>query len=443
MTTTLAVIQARSGSTRFPRKVLAPLQGRPVLVHIIDRVRRATLVDGVVVATTVDPHDDDVASLALASGASVSRGPEDDVLTRYVLAAREHAADVVVRITADCPLADPEIVDLVIRAREDAGADYASNVAPATYPDGYDVEALTAACLFRLDAEATLRYEREHVTVRVREHLDHYRTVDVRHDPDLSWMRLTVDLPEDLHRIARLLASLPETPPPGLAAVAAAYGRDWSLHGNPVPPRDYRWHAQRDAERGTPSSDAAVPRTAPPSLALVGRLVRVRPISLDDCTERYVNWLRDPDVNKYLETRWLEQTLESVRAFVVSVGEDSASHLMAITDAKSDRHIGNIKIGPISSYHNHADLSYFIGDRDYWGRGYATEAIQLAIRLGFEQFGLHRLQAGTYASNSGSARALEKAGFIRDAVMHQKALGPSGWEDQVWYRLLKEEWNRP
>ncbi len=253
--TTLAVIQARSGSSRFPRKVLTLLQGRPMLAHIIERVSRATLVDGVVVATTDNPHDDEVASLAMTLGALVTRGPEDDVLTRYLLATRQHGAGVIVRITADCPLTDPEVVDLVIRARTDAGADYASNVAPATYPDGYDVEALSAECLSRIDREAKLAYEREHVTVRIREHLDDYRTVGVRHDPDLSWMRLTVDLPEDLDRIARLLAALPSTPPPGLAAVVAAYERDSSLHGSPVPPRDYRWHAQRDAERGIVTAD--------------------------------------------------------------------------------------------------------------------------------------------------------------------------------------------
>jgi [ribosomal protein S5]-alanine N-acetyltransferase len=175
-------------------------------------------------------------------------------------------------------------------------------------------------------------------------------------------------------------------------------------------------------------------------MSLTGQRVGLRPISLDDCTERYVAWLRDPEVNQYLETRWVEQTLDTVRAFVTSVSADPASHLMAITDAKSGHHIGNIKIGPIRKHHNYADLSYFIGDRDFWGRGYATEAIQLAIRLGFERLGLHRLQAGIYSGNLGGARALEKAGFIRDAVLHSQLLGPAGWEDHVWYRLLRDEW---
>jgi spore coat polysaccharide biosynthesis protein SpsF (cytidylyltransferase family) len=252
--TTVAVIQARSGSTRFPRKVLAPLQGRPVLAHVIERVSRATLVDRVVVATTDSASDDGVAALAVASGAAVTRGSEDDVLSRYLLAAREHGADVIVRITADCPLVDPAIVDLLIGARADSDADYASNVAPATYPDGYDVEVLTAECLKRIDREATLAYEREHVTVRVREHLDDYRVAELRNDRDLSWMRLTVDIPEDLDRIARLLAALPATTPPGLAEVVAAYERDPAVQAEPLPPRDQRYRMQRDAARELPRS---------------------------------------------------------------------------------------------------------------------------------------------------------------------------------------------
>ena len=134
-------------------------------------------------------------------------------------------------------------------------ADYASNVAPPTYPDGYDVEVLTAECLKRIDGEATLAYEREHVTVRVREHLDDYRVAEhVRNDRDLSWMRLTVDIPADLDRIARLLAALPATPPPGLAEVVAAYERDPALQAESLPPRDERYRMQRDAARELPRS---------------------------------------------------------------------------------------------------------------------------------------------------------------------------------------------
>jgi spore coat polysaccharide biosynthesis protein SpsF (cytidylyltransferase family) len=251
--TAVAVIQARCGSTRFPRKVLALLEGRPMLQHVVERALRATTVDRVVVATTLAPEDDEVASLAMECGASVTRGPTDDVLSRYLLAAHEHDADVVVRITSDCPLIDPAIVDAVVQARARSNADYASNVEPPTYPQGYDVEAITSVCLERVDGVAVLAYEREHVTVHVREHLDDYRTEFVVNDRDLSWIRLTVDVPADLVRIARLLAALPQWPPADLAAVVAAFERDPTLHDQSgLPLRNESYLAQRNAARGAP-----------------------------------------------------------------------------------------------------------------------------------------------------------------------------------------------
>jgi spore coat polysaccharide biosynthesis protein SpsF (cytidylyltransferase family) len=253
--TAVAVIQARCGSTRFPRKVLALLDGRPMLEHVIERALRATTVDRVVVATTLAPEDDEVASLAKACGARVTRGPTEDVLSRYLQAAREHNADVVVRITSDCPLIDPAIVDAVVRARAQSDADYSSNVEPPTYPQGYDVEAITFVCLQRVSDVAVLAYEREHVTVRVREHLDDYRTEFVVNERDLSWMRLTVDVPADLVRVARLLAALPQSPPADLAAVVAAFERDPTLQDQSgLPLRNESYLAQRDAARGLPSS---------------------------------------------------------------------------------------------------------------------------------------------------------------------------------------------
>ncbi|MGH7722071.1 MAG: cytidylyltransferase domain-containing protein [Candidatus Dormibacteria bacterium] len=248
--TIVAVIQARTGSTRFPGKVLADLCRRPMLAHIIERVASARTVDRVVVATTEEPEDDAVAALATRCGAAVIRGSVDDVLSRFLRAATEQAADVVVRITADCPLVDPAVVDRVVRARAEQDADYAGNVEPATYPDGYDVEVLTRACLERLDRESTLPHEREHVTARVREHPAEYRTVNVVWDRDVSSMRLTVDVPEDLERVAAVLRALPESPSPGVESVVALL-ESRALPGpqDGLPGRDERYRAQRDAAR--------------------------------------------------------------------------------------------------------------------------------------------------------------------------------------------------
>jgi spore coat polysaccharide biosynthesis protein SpsF (cytidylyltransferase family) len=247
----VAVIQARVGSTRFPGKVLADLCGKPMLVHVIERVSLAEVLDAVVVATTIEGEDDVVADLAAACGASVTRGPVDDVLSRYMLAAREHEADVMLRVTSDCPLVDPELIDRLVRMRARAEADYASNELPPTYPQGYDLEVLTVECLSRLDVESVLDYHREHVTARLREHADDYRTANMVNDRDLSSIRLTVDVPADLDRVRTILMALPPTPPPGLAEVIQYFESDatlWDQSG--LPARDERYRAQRDSASG-------------------------------------------------------------------------------------------------------------------------------------------------------------------------------------------------
>ena len=246
----VAVIQARVGSTRFPGKVLADLCGKPMLAHVIERVSQAKTLDDVVVATTVEPGDDIVASLAGECGAGVTRGPVADVLGRYVLAAQEHGADLVLRVTSDCPLIDPELIDRLLRLRSSTGADYASNELPPTYPQGYDLEVLTTQCLMRLDAESVLDYHREHVTARLRENAAEYRTANMAHDRDLSFIRLTVDVPADLDRVRTILMALPSAPPPDLGAVVAYFESDatlWDQTG--LPARDERYRAQRDAAR--------------------------------------------------------------------------------------------------------------------------------------------------------------------------------------------------
>jgi len=248
---TLAVIQARIGSTRFPRKVLADLCGKPMLEHVINRVALADTVDDVVIATTVESADDAVVELAVACGALVTRGSVTDVLSRYVLAAEEHGAEVVIRVTSDCPLVDPEVVDRLVRLRAATEADYASNELPPTFPQGYDAEVLTVESLRRLDVESTLDYHREHVTARLRERAEEYRTANLLNDRDLSSIRLTVDVPADLDRIRTILSALPPAPPPNLAAVVAYFESNASLWDQTgLPARDERYRAQRDAARG-------------------------------------------------------------------------------------------------------------------------------------------------------------------------------------------------
>lgn len=173
---------------------------------------------------------------------------------------------------------------------------------------------------------------------------------------------------------------------------------------------------------------------------LTGEKIKLRIIELDDCNSKYLGWLKDKEVNQYLETRWNEQTLESIKDFVTSIRNSDHSYLFAIIH--QNKHVGNIKIGPIHPIYKYADVSYFIGKKSAWGKGIATEAIKLITDFGFNILGLNRLQAGAFAPNIGSKKALEKNGYKKEAVYRKKVFINSGDEyiDSHMYGLLKEEY---
>lgn len=210
----VAIIQARMGSTRLPGKVLTDLAGRPMLEHVVRRVTGARGVDAVCVATTELARDDAVARLGERCGAEVFRGSEDDVLGRYAQAARRLDARLVIRVTADCPLYDPDLLAEMLAARARLVAatgpvDYYSNCGVRTYPRGLDTEILPAEVLAAADREATLPVEREHVTPFVRNRPERFRLEDhLNPDGDWSAWRWTVDEPEDLELARRIYAEL-------------------------------------------------------------------------------------------------------------------------------------------------------------------------------------------------------------------------------------------
>lgn len=201
---TVAIIQARMSSSRLPGKVLMPIAGRPAILFMCERVRRARSIDALCVATSVDPSDDPLAACVAEAGIAVHRGSLDDVLDRFAAAGRAHQAELAVRVTGDCPLADPELIDQVVALVAEGGFDYASNVDPPTYPDGLDVEAMTMAALEQAAAEAKLGSEREHVTLFIRNRPERFRAGRVTSALDLSALRWTVDYADDLALVRRL-----------------------------------------------------------------------------------------------------------------------------------------------------------------------------------------------------------------------------------------------
>jgi spore coat polysaccharide biosynthesis protein SpsF len=213
----VAVLQARMSSARLPGKVMAPLAGEPMIVRQLERIRRARTLTKIIVATSRDASDDPLAQHLTLRGQLVFRGPLDDVLGRVTQAVRQHTAGGscthVVRLTADCPLNDPELIDEAVRLALNSRAAYTSNCERRTYPDGLDVEVIAADALFTAAAEATDRYDREHVTPFVRTRPERFPQAHVTQPRDRSALRWTVDTPEDLAFVRRAYeALLPRDP---------------------------------------------------------------------------------------------------------------------------------------------------------------------------------------------------------------------------------------
>ena len=191
------ILQARTGSSRFPGKVLADLSGRPMLAFLVERLQRCQLVGQIILATTELKKDDELAALGESLNLTVIRGSENDVLSRFALAAQHSNATVLARITGDCPLVDSGLLDEMIQEFHEQDVDYLSNCIQPTYPDGLDIEIFTRQALLLANEQCTDNAQREHVTPWIRES-GHFRLGQKSHDVNLASKRWTVDEPEDL-----------------------------------------------------------------------------------------------------------------------------------------------------------------------------------------------------------------------------------------------------
>ena len=248
----VAVVQARVSSARLPSKVLAPLLGQPMLARQMERIGRARRLDRIIVATSDQPEDDAIEQLCAAASVECFRGSLDDVLDRVIAAARPHQPDHVVRLTGDCPLADPELIDAIVAHHVRGGFAYTSNTLQPTYPDGLDTEVIAMPALEQAWREAALPSEREHVTPYVK-NSGKFRTGNFAAPVDRSHLRWTVDEPEDLEMVREVYAALYPADPafssadvlallarrPELAVMNAMHGRD----------QGYRRSLERDKAR--------------------------------------------------------------------------------------------------------------------------------------------------------------------------------------------------
>lgn len=164
---------------------------------------------------------------------------------------------------------------------------------------------------------------------------------------------------------------------------------------------------------------------------LSGERIHLRPVEVDDVTPRYVAWMNDPDVTRHLESRFTSYTAEDLARYVTTVGADASTHFFAIVLHEGDRHIGNIKLGPVEQHHRRGDIGIIIGEQDCWGRGYASEAIQLITTWALGTLGLHKVTAGAYDVNAGSVGAFQRAGFVVEAVRPDHYLQDGRWVSAV------------
>ena len=212
---TVATIEARMASTRLPGKVMLAALGRPMLQHLVTRLQSVTSLDAIVLATTTDPGDDVLESLARHLGVACYRGSEDDVMGRVICAARSAGADVVCEVTGDCPIIDPQVVGQVIRTFHANDAAYVGNAHVRSYPDGMDVQVFRLDTLEASASMTTAARDREHVTLHIRLHPELFPPIHVVAPPEMHWpeLGLTLDEPDDYTLLRTIIEHFGEEKP--------------------------------------------------------------------------------------------------------------------------------------------------------------------------------------------------------------------------------------
>ena len=173
---------------------------------------------------------------------------------------------------------------------------------------------------------------------------------------------------------------------------------------------------------------------------ILGEKVYLRPLEKKDLNERYLSWLNDPEVTRYLETGIFPSTMDQLEKYYQQVSGSSSQVILAIIDKDSDEHIGNVKLGPINWVHRKAAFGIMIGEKKFWAKGFGTEATRLIIEYGFFRLNLHRIYLGVFAEHKGAIRSYEKVGFKIEGCMREDLFQDGQYKDHLWMGLLRSEY---
>lgn len=359
----LCVVQARTGSTRLPGKVLQDVAGRPMLAFLLERLS-ALAVDSLVVATSTLDRDDPVAEVAARAGVACVRGPETDVLARFVAVLDAHPADDVVRITADCPLTDPELVGQVLDLHRRREADFTCNVLPRTYPKGLDVEVAGAGSLRKAAEEAEDPAEREHVMPYLYRHPEVFTLANLRSGADLGEERWTVDTAEDLAAVRSIVEQLGAGTGAGWREILAVVGR----HAHPA----------------------------------AGQ-IRLRPAESGDA-DRVLEWRNDAEAVRFSETGRAVD-VEAHEAWFAARLEDPSTRIWIAE--RDGRPLGTVRIEVRAAV---GAVSIAVAP-EWRGQGIGGRILRLVQDELEGDFQVESLTAVVRVDNAASLRLFEHAGF--------------------------------
>ncbi len=418
---TIAIIQARMSSTRLPGKILKEIQGKPMLELLVERLRRCKKLDKIVIATSNNEKDAATVALAKKINCHYFVGDENDVLDRFYQAAKKFQADVIVRITGDCPLHDPKLIDSVIAfyLKNKDKYDYVSNVDPPTFPDGLDMWVFPFKTLERAWKEAKLASEREHVCPYIWNNPHLFRIGHYESKTDYSHLRWTVDDQTDFGFVKSIFDRLyPQRKIFYMRDILDLLEKHPELH-----------KSQEDKIRDEGYLKSIFEdKILNKNIITRGDNIFLKKLTPEDASEEYCGWLNDEEVNKYLVNEYRDgkkAEIEDMKKYIKEKNNSAECLLLGIFDKINNKHIGNIKLEPIEFQEKRAVIGVLIGNKNYWGRGAATEAVKLAKEYAFGELGLNELSLGVFPDNKAAIKVYEKNGFKIDRV-EKKSVMVSG-----------------